>query len=64
MPSHSAKALKHVSERPRGTLQCIIVPGKAIYQTILPLCRMKVPVLRSTKNYWVLTSGEKMGEVW
>lgn len=30
-------------------LRCIIAPGKAIYQTILPLCRMKVPMLRSTK---------------
>lgn len=61
MRSHIAKALKHVSQRPQGTLRCIIVPGKAIYQTILPLCRTKVPMLRSTKNYWVLTCGEKRG---
>lgn len=61
MLSHIAKALTHVSQRPQGTLRCIIAPGKAIYQTILPLCRMKVPMLRSTKNYWVLTCGEKRG---
>lgn len=37
------------------------MPGKAIYQAILPLCRARVPALLPAKNYWVLTSGKKRG---
>lgn len=58
---HHAEALKHSSQRPWGTLRCIIVPGKAIYQTILPLCRVRVPTLLPSKDYWVWTSGRKRG---